>query len=229
MDHLYNLASILTPVGKALDAQAEPKTADNVGLAGIPERLELFLPDEISVANVAPILNALATAPAGQKIELHLRHNGGGDVDQMIELIKNLHETKAIVEITFSRYVMSAAATIWLWFRVWPTERVQSLPPRKPGVVMYHRPRLGDGMYVCFTDEMDDGHLLKGHFEKKFKLFDLLFEEMYLRMLASGNEGQPAPVPEESKLNELNGLSYRHAIYRMRDSYYGNQDCLIPV
>lgn len=94
---------------------------------------------------------------------------------------------------------------------------------------MYHRPRLGEGLYICFTDEMDSGHVLKAHLEKKFKLFDLLFEEMYLRMLASGNEGQPSPVPEETKLNELNGLSYRHAIYRMRDSYYGNQDCLIPV
>jgi len=216
-------------VDKAVDAQEEPQAADNVEAVGNPEKLELMLLDEISVASVAPILEALAAATLGQKIELHLRHNGGGDVDQMIDLIHNLHETKATVEITFSRYVMSAAATIWLWFRVWPTVRVQSLPPKKPGVVMYHRPRLCDGLYVCFTDEMDDGHVLKAHFEKKFTLFDLLFEEMYLRMLASGNEGLPAPVPDEAKIHEQNGLSYRHAIYRMRDSYYGNQDCLIPV
>lgn len=216
-------------VDKAVDAQVEPQAADTVQAADETKPLELMLPDEISVASVAPILSALAAATPGQKIELHLRHNGGGDVDQMIDLIKNLHETKASVEITFSRYVMSAAATIWLWFRVWPTAQVQSLPPKKPGVVMYHRPRLGDGLYICFTDEMDDGHVLKAHFEKKFKLFDLLFEEMYLRMLASGNEGQPAPVPDEAKIHEQNGLSYRHAIYRMRDSYYGNQDCLIPV
>lgn len=216
-------------VDKAVDAQVEPQAADTVQAADDTKPLELMLPDEISVASVAPILSALAAATPGQKIELHLRHNSGGDVDQMIDLIKNLHETKASVEITFSRYVMSAAATIWLWFRVWPTTQVQSLPPKKPGVVMYHRPRLGDGLYICFTDEMDDGHVLKAYFEKKFKLFDLLFEEMYLRMLASGNEGQPAPVPDEAKIHEQNGLSYRHAIYRMRDSYYGNQDCLIPV
>lgn len=162
-------------------------------------------------------------------IELHLRHNSGGDVDQMIELIKILHETNARVEITFSRYVMSAAATIWLWFYVWPIERVQSLLPKKPGVVMYHKPRLGDGKYVCFADEMEEGHFLKEHLAKKFALFDDLFEEMYRRMLASGQDSQLAAVPDEMRVNELNGLSYRHVIYRLRDSYYGNQDCLIPV
>lgn len=178
---------------------------------------------------MAPILQALADATEDQRIDLHLRHNSGGDVDQMIELIRNLHVTKASVEISFSRYVMSAAATIWLWFRVWPIERVQSVPPRKPGVVMYHRPRLLDGLYVCFTSEMDEGHVLKTHLEKKFKLFDVLFEEMYSRMLASGQDGPLAVIPDELKHNDHNGLSYRHAVYRMRDSYYGNQDCLIPV
>lgn len=195
----------------------------------IQPRLRLELPNEISAETVDPVVAFLKDAPEGTAIELHLRHNAGGRVDKMVALIDALNETKATVEITYSRYIMSAAATVWLHFLLRATTNVQSLMPKKPGVVMYHRPRKTQGDYLCFADEVKDDHPLKGPWAKQMKIFDDLFETMYLAFLRVGPDGQLRDEPAESMVHEPDGLTYRHWVMRLRDCYYGNQDCLIPV
>jgi hypothetical protein len=195
----------------------------------LQSRLRLELPNEISAETVDPVVALLKDAPEGTAIELHLRHNAGGRVDKMVSLIDALNETKATVEITYSRYIMSAAATIWLHFLLRSTANVQSLMPKKPGVVMYHRPRKTQGDYLCFADDVVDDHPLKGPLAQQMKIFDDLFETMYLAFLRIGPDGQVRDVPDECMVHEPDGLTYRHWVMRLRESYYGNQDCLIPV
>ncbi|EIK94014.1 hypothetical protein PMM47T1_24009 [Pseudomonas sp. M47T1] len=210
-----------------MEADVNP-TAELEG-AALQSRLRLELPNEISAETVDPVVALLKDAPAGTAIELHLRHNAGGRVDKMVALIDALNETKASVEITYSRYIMSAAATVWLYFLLRSTTNVQSLMPRKPGVVMYHRPRKTQGDYLCFADEVGDDHPLKGPLAQQMKIFDDLFETMYQVFLRIGPDGQLRDEPPECMVHEPDGLKYRHWVMRLRDCYYGNQDCLIPV
>ncbi|MCS4284472.1 hypothetical protein M2396_002768 [Pseudomonas sp. BIGb0278] len=196
----------------------------------VPVKIRLELPNEISRASVQPVIDQLHAAQAGSSFELHLRHNGGGCVNTMIDLIVALNETKGMVEITFGRYVMSAAATIWLWFMVRGTPNVQSLPPLKPGVVMYHRPRrVQAGEYICFADEVEPGHPLKEPLEQQFKLFDDLFNDVHRALLLQGLDGKERDAPAESLICEEDGLTYRHWLARLQEAYLGNQDVLIPV
>lgn len=192
-------------------------------------KLKLELQDQISAETVNPIIDVLNKASEGDLIEIHLRHNAGGNVDRMIALIDALDATSAKVEITFSRYVMSAAATLWLWYFLRESPNVKSLYPKKKGVVMYHRPRRQRGGYLCFCDEMGNDHPLKAPLQEKLSIFDELFEELFERMciIYAQQESQDQLafhlVVEEEK------LSYRHSMDRLREAYYGNQDCLIPV
>lgn len=204
-------------------AQAQVEPGDQV------PRLKLELQDVISAETVNPIIDVLKKAVEGDLIEIHLRHNGGGNVDRMVALIDALSTTAARVEITFSRYVMSAAATIWLWFFMRETPRVKSLLPIKKGVVMYHRPRRQRSGYLCFCDEMAAEHPLRGPLQEKMRMFDELFEEVFLLLsyLAADQEQQEALQAELHDVEDQ--LLYKHSLFRMREAYYGNQDCLIPV
>ncbi|RZI28238.1 hypothetical protein EUX58_02010 [Pseudomonas sp. 770NI] len=207
----------------AVPAQAPVVTA-------VVVRVRLELPNEISPVSVQPIIDELNNAQAGSNFELHLRHNGGGCVKTMIDLIVALNSTQADVIITFGRYVMSAAATIWLWFLVRETPNVRSLYPLKPGVVMYHRPRrmLG-GEYICFANEVDPASPLKGPLLKQFQLFDDLFYEVHDSLLKHAPDGSVRVAPDETLICQNDGLTYRHWLARLKDTYLGNQDCLIPV
>lgn len=205
-----------------------------VGLAQVEPseqvpRLKLELQDVISAETVNPIIDVLNKATDSDLIEIHLRHNGGGNVDRMVALIDALSTTAARVEITFSRYVMSSAATIWLWFYMRQTPKVQSLLPLKKGVVMYHRPRRQRSGYSCFCDEMEEAHPLKAPLHEKMRMFDELFEEVFalLSYLAAETEKQEMLQAELHDTEDQ--LLYRHSLIRMREAYYGNQDCLIPV
>lgn len=196
----------------------------------VPARLRLELPNEISPVSVQPIVDQLNKATAASSFELHLRCNGGGCVNTMIDLIVALHNTEANVVITFGRYVMSAAATIWLWFLVRATPNVQSLHPLKPGVVMYHRPRrMQMGEYICFADEIQAGHPLKAPLLQQFKLFDDLFMDVHNALLLQAPDGSPRSAPSETLIFKDDGLTYRHWLARLKEAYLGNQDCLIPV
>lgn len=198
---------------------------------GAGEREKFVIENEISAATVDPVVKALLDPEAeeGRLIELHLRHNSGGNVDKMHELIQALLSTTARVEITYSRYVMSAAATIWLLFLVAATERVQSLLPKKPGVVMYHRPRRMQGEYLCFADEIETAHPLKDALDRKFAIFDRLFTAVMDALRQTGPDGSRRAVPDEHIVFEEDGLRYRHYLWRLEEAYYRNQDCLIPV
>jgi hypothetical protein len=214
----------------ALDAETTVVEVDDAErIVEAEPKLRLELSNEISSDTVDPVISVLEKADEGDLIEIHLRHNGGGSVERMMALIDALDDTKATVEITFSRYVMSAAATIWLKYLVGSTLNVQSLLPRKPGVVMYHRPRRKLGEYLCFADEVDGAHPLKAPLEQQLQIFDELFEKIYLICLRCGADGQLRDAPGERIVHSDDGLTYRHALMRMREAYYGNQDCLIPV
>ncbi|WP_437884187.1 hypothetical protein [Pseudomonas sp. LRF_L74] len=192
-------------------------------------KLKLELQDQISAETVNPIIDVLNKASASDLIEIHLRHNAGGNVDRMIALIEALNGTAAQVEITFSRYVMSAAATLWLWFFLRESPNVKSLYPKKKGVVMYHRPRRQRGGYLCFCDEMEDTHPLKAPLREKLKIFDDLFEEVFELMCRIYAEQESQETLAFDLHVEGEQLRYRHSMDRMREAYYGNQDCLIPV
>jgi hypothetical protein len=192
-------------------------------------KLKLELQDQISAETVNPIIDVLNKASEGDLIEIHLRHNAGGNVDRMVALIEALDKTSAKVEITFSRYVMSAAATLWLWFFLRESHNVTSLYPKKKGVVMYHRPRRQRGGYLCFCSEMEDAHPLKAPMQEKLKIFDDLFEELFVRMCSIYAQQESQETLAFNLIVEDEKLSYRHSMDRMREAYYGNQDCLIPV
>lgn len=210
----------------ALEAEATLRSA---ALQQRPEKVRLEIAGQISASTVDPVLAKLALLSGGTHVELHLRHNSGGDVDKTFELIDALQKTSAVVEITYSRYVMSAAAMIWLFFLLRAQPNVQSLPPRKPGVVIYHRPRRANGEYLCFTNEIDAEHPLREPLERKFRIFDDLFEQTINVLRVLGPDGNLRDAPVESFVLSDDGLTYRHYLWRMRDAYYGNQDCLIPA
>lgn len=192
-------------------------------------KLKLELQDQISAETVNPIIDVLNKAVDGDLIEIHLRHNAGGNVDRMVALIDALQATSARVEITFSRYVMSAAATLWLWFFFRESHNVKSLYPKKKGVVMYHRPRRQRGGYLCFCNEMADEHPLKAPLQEKLKIFDDLFEELFTEMCKFQAQQESQEELAFELIVDEEKLSYRHSLDRMREAYYGNQDCLIPV
>lgn len=201
-----------------------------VSVEAAPPIVRLEISNEISRASVQPIIDQLHAAEAGSLFELHLRHNGGGCVGTMIDLIDALETTKGQVVITFGRYIMSAAATIWLWFLVRDYPNVKSLYPLKPGVVMYHRPRrVQKGEYICFANEVEADHPLKEPLEKQFQLFDGLFSDVFDWLLHEAPDGSLRDAPQENLICEEDGLTYRHWLARLQDAYLGNQDCLIPV
>ena len=208
---------------------AEAKVVEDV--AGVSERVKFVIENEISAATVDPVVEALLDphAKEGRLMEIHLRHNSGGDVDKMHSLIQALMATTAKVEITYSRFIMSAAATVWLLFLVAATEKVQSLLPKKPGVVMYHRPRRMQGEYLCFADEIQLDHPFKDALDRKFAIFDKLFVAVMDALRQTAPDGSRRPVPDEHMVYQADGLQYRHYLWRLEEAYYGNQDCLIPV
>lgn len=183
---------------------------------------ELRLDVKIAVETVGPIVKVLGDAKESDNILLYMRHNGGGDVQQMFVLIQAISTTRATVTITFGRYIMSAAAALWLWFLVNPAENVKSVLPRKPAVIMYHRPRwmTAAGDRYCFAGSFSEQDPRRGPLEEKIALFDLLFEELLL--LLGWNEETAVPLDD-------NGVSFKHWLHHLSEAYYGNKDCVIPV
>lgn len=187
-----------------------------------PGITEIRLDVKIAPETVGPIVKVLQEAEPGAEILLYMRHNGGGDVQQMFLLIGAITNTRANVTITFGRYVMSAAATLWLWFLLWRSPHVQSVPPRKPAVLMYHRPRSalpGTGRH-CFAEDFAEADPRREPLEKKVEVFDALFEDFLL--LLGWDPTKATPVND-------NGVVFKHELHHLRDAYYGNKDCVIPV
>lgn len=184
------------------------------------ERTVIELKSVVSVETVMPMIDALNTAVEGDLIEIHIRHNGGGDVDVLFALITAIVHTKAKVEITIGRYIMSAAATLWLWFWLWRAPHVTSLMPLKPAILMYHRPRRSYGEYYCFAESLSDTDQTKASLVQKVKIFDDLFDAMLNRL--GWNQLTDACLV-------VGDVSYQHYLQHMKEAYYGNKDCVIPV
>lgn len=189
----------------------------------LAERKVIELKSIVSVETVTPLVDALNGAVEGDLIEIHIRHNGGGEVEALFALIRAIVHTKAQVEITIGRYVMSAAATLWLWFWLWRAPHVTSLMPLKPAVLMYHRPRQTcgtNGDYYCFAESMKDGDPVKDSLLGKIKIFDDLFDSL-LQRLGWSNLSDASLVLEE--------VAYQHHLQHLKEAYYGNKDCVFPV
>lgn len=182
---------------------------------------EIRLDESIAVETVTPVLDELAAAKEGDELLLYMRHNYGGSVDQLFLLIRAISLTKATVTITFGRFVMSSAATLWLWFLLWPAPNVASVYPKKPAVLMYHRPRWAapDGQYYCFAEDLPTGDARRLPLEEKISIFDSLFEAL---LTGFGWEQIQTSLDHE-------GASCMHWLHHLREAYYGNKDCLIPV
>lgn len=189
----------------------------------LPERTVIELVSQVSVATAQPIIAALKDAKPGTLIEVHIRHNAGGEVAAMFGLVNAIVHTKANVEITIGRFVMSAAATLWLWFWLWPVPHVKALMPLKPAVLMYHRPRQvcgNNGDYFCFAESLKDGDPVKESLLVKIKIFDDLFDALLKRMGWSSLTNA-ALVLED--------VAYQHHLHHLKEAYYGNKDCVFPV
>ncbi|MBK3473766.1 hypothetical protein JJD61_23975 [Pseudomonas carnis] len=189
----------------------------------MPERTVIELKSVVSVETVSPLIEALNRAGEEALIEIHIRHNGGGEVESLIALLRAIVSTKAQVEITIGRYVMSAAATLWLWFWLWPVPHVKALMPLKPAVLMYHRPRQScgsNGDYYCFAESLKDGDPVKQSLQDKIKIFDELFDALLQRLGWSS-------LSDASLL--LEDVSYQHHLQHLKEAYYGNKDCVFPV
>lgn len=189
----------------------------------LPERNVIELKSVVNVETVAPLIQALNAAVDGDVLEIHIRHNGGGEVDSLIALLRAIVNTKAQVDITIGRYVMSAAATLWLWFWLWPVPHVNALMPLKPAVLMYHRPRQScgnNGDYYCFAESLKDGDPVKQSLLDKIKIFDELFDAL-LQRLGWSSLSDASLVLED--------VSYQHHLQHLKEAYYGNKDCVFPV
>ena len=188
-----------------------------------PERKVVELTNIVSVDTVVPLIDQLGRAVDGDLIEIHIRHNAGGEVDALFALIGAIVHTKAQVEITIGRYLMSAAAMLWLWFWLWRAPHVKSLMPLKPAVLMYHRPRqqCGDNSdYYCFAESMKDEDPVKVSLMAKIKVFDDLFDTL-LHRLGWSSLSDASLVFED--------VSFRHHLQHMKEAYYGNKDVVFPV
>ena len=197
----------------------------------VQTRVRLEIAREISAATVHPAIaeiNRISSQAPGTHVELHLRHNAGGSVDVLEELIECLEEAKCEIEITYSRYIMSSAAMLWLYFYVRGVEHVSAALPLKPGVVMYHRPRWSMGyLYHCFSDEITTENPIKAKLDRKIKKFDEVFDEVIEKFYEIlRNAGSHT---DDGVVNQEEGIQYRHFLSRLKESYYRNQDCLIPV
>lgn len=189
----------------------------------LPERKVIELKTEVTVQTVMPLIAALDAAVEGDLIEIHIRHNGGGEVDSLIALLQAIVRTKAQVEVTIGRYGMSAAATLWLWFWLWPVPHVKALMPLKPSVLMYHRPRQTcseNGDYYCFAESLKDGDPVKDSLQAKIKVFDDLFDSL-LQRLGWSSLSDASLVLED--------VAYQHHLQHLKEAYYGNKDCVFPV
>ncbi|WP_154219933.1 hypothetical protein [Pseudomonas syringae] len=216
------MSNIADPRFKAmLSMDGGVVTAVKAANEDLLERTVIELKSIVSVETVTPLIDALNAAVEGDMIELHIRHNGGGDVDVLFALISAIVHTKAQVEITIGRYIMSAAATLWLWFWLWRAPHVKSLMPLKPAILMYHRPRRSYGEdYYCFAESLSNSDQTKSSLVQKVKIFDDLFDAMMDR-LGWSQIADPFLMVGE--------VSYQHYLQHMKEAYYGNKDCVIPV
>lgn len=217
----------IAPVNSAADTEASA-TEPEINAAVTPGRRVIKLQGTVSAETVGPIINELDQAAPGEKLMIWVRANGGGEIYQLIQLVKSLYRTQADVEIAIGRYAMSAAATLWFEFFVTPRKgvngvgRVEAVDPIKPAVLLYHRPRWPhdqDDDYHCFMEDFDDD-AVRQEKEQMVAIFDELFE----RILAMQGFGQI-----HAATMKHDGATYKHHLHFAREAYYGNNDYVISM
>ncbi len=176
--------------------------------------------DEITSQTVAAALVALDEAVDGNDITIKLPYNGGGAVDAAIDLIEAIKDTKASVTIEIDRYVISAAAFIYLWFFVYPEAHVEAKTTGAPAILVYHRPRIIVDEHLAFLNDLND-QMEEWESLKEFTdIFDKLFEYLIAAYgYTAANEN----------MYQYNQCELKHQLRHVRDGYYSNQDFVIPA
>lgn len=211
-----------------MTASTEKLVEPEINAAVTPDRRVIELMGEVTASTVAPIIAELQSARPAEQLLIYIRANGGGEIQQLVNLIEALATTKADVELAIGRYAMSAAATLWLWFLLDPMKgedgvgRVVSVNPLKPTVLLYHRPRWPhreNGEYHCFLEDFEDEAVRQSH-KTMVEIFDGLFE----RILTVQGYGQV-----HAATMKHDGATYKHHLHYARDAYYGNNDYVISL
>ncbi|MGL6359833.1 hypothetical protein ACSZNK_18915 [Aeromonas hydrophila] len=175
---------------------------------------------EITDETVAESLQALNDAVNGDEITIRLPYNGGGSVDAAIELIEAVKDTEANVIIEVDRYVISAAAFIYLWFIIYPEAHVQARTTGEPGILVYHRPRIAIDNHLAFIDDLSDDTSEWDSLNEFTGIFDKLFD---LLITACGYTIQNENVYMYSE------CELKHQLKHVRDGYYSNQDFVMQM
>ncbi|HCU0177740.1 hypothetical protein MMP96_18375 [Enterobacter hormaechei] len=175
---------------------------------------------EISDNTVQPAIAVLSEAVDGNEIKILLPYNSGGSVDSALKLIKAINETSATVQIELDRYIMSAAAFIWIWFFLRPKANVAVKTTGEPAVLVYHRPRMNIDEHLLFIDDLQEEHELKESLQEATDMFDDLFDEL---LAAIGY------ISENESMYDYQSCHIKHKLKHLRDGYYANQDCVIPA
>lgn len=176
--------------------------------------------DEITDETVSEAVKYLNEAVEGNEALINLPYNGGGSVDAAITLIESIKDTKASVTIEVDRYVISAAAFIYLWFFIYPESHVKVRTAGKPAIFVYHRPRVLIDDHLAFIGDLKEGMDEWDSLKEFTDIFDKLFE--YL--IASCGY-----TADNENIYEYNECSLKHQLRHVRDGYYSNQDFVIPA
>ncbi|QNF24857.1 hypothetical protein FT673_13125 [Aeromonas hydrophila] len=176
--------------------------------------------EEITDQTVAASLHALREAVDGNEITIRLPYNGGGSVDAAIELIEAVKDTDARVVIEVDRYVISAAAFIYLWFCIYPEAHVQARTTGEPAILVYHRPRVIIDDHLAFISDLTADAPEWDTLNEFTGIFDQLFD--YL-LAACGYTDQ------NENLYAYNQCELKHQLSHVRNGYYSNQDFVLQT
>jgi hypothetical protein len=179
---------------------------------------EFNIINSITDETILMAVNGLKTAKLIEHVLIHLPFNNGGSASAAFALVEAIQKTKATVTIEVDRYVISAAAFVFLWFTVFREDHVFPQTTQNcdnqlaPPIIVYHRPRLCyEGNIIVFLDDLDEKDKRYVGLKSATDRFDELFDAL----VAMGGY-DPALLPEDGEpLTEL-----QHAVA----GYYNNYD-----
>lgn len=185
------------------------------------DNLKFEISEEISFSKIKNILDVLNNTYKEATISIHLSSNSGGNVDSAIQLIEAIKNTQAHVVLSASRYVISAAAFIYLWFLLYKENHVTVKLPDKPALLVYHRPRIQiDNNYIAFFDDLSEDHNLLDELKEATQLFDELFNSFVISL------GYTINI---ETYRTIDNSTFKHELKHIYDAYYSNQDVVIPL
>ncbi|MUK91535.1 hypothetical protein GNP80_03600 [Aliivibrio fischeri] len=172
---------------------------------------------EITEETVKLAISGLNTASKDEKILIHLPYNNGGETDAAIELIEAVKATDATVTIEADRYVISAAAFIFVWFIVYPEDHVSVDTTDEIGpIIIYHRPRyVMDDDRIEFLSDITPQTLGWDDLNFITDKFDAVFDEL-LGLLGY-----------DPSIHQVDAGA-RFSLEHDKNAYYSNYDVAIP-